>query len=251
MKSFKYFTMVAFLLMFTLGCGDGKKNDTGDKTVTPLKMKMTTEMPVGITAPAEVQTRLGMLRTKDGFPDKATIEKIYDNLDFQRGVQAVLTAMPAASLAAMRRAFREFGPDNQTMLQWPTHMDSKSLFLTANTSAVYNMAWLNTKEGPLVIEIPPNGLGPIDDFWFRWVGDVGVTGADKGTGGEYLLLPPGYNGSVPEGYFVLRSQTYNHWFFLRVFGKGGPAAAVANVKKHLRIYPLAKKVNPPDRKSVV
>ena len=70
------------------------------------KPKMATKMPVGITAPAEVKTRLGTLRTKDGFPDKATIEKVFDNLDFQRGVQAVLTAMPAASLAAMRKGLR-------------------------------------------------------------------------------------------------------------------------------------------------
>jgi hypothetical protein len=207
------------------------------------KPKMATEMPAGITAPAEVKTRLGTLRTKDGFPDQATLEKVYDNLDFQRGVQAVLTAMPGASLAAMRRGMREVGPDNQTVLQFPTHMDSKSLFLTANTAAMYNFIWLNTKEGPLVIEVPPNGLGAIDNFWFRWVGDVGETGPDKGKGGKYLLLPPGYKGSVPEGYFVLRSPTYNHWFFFRVFGAAAPA--VASVKKGLRIYPLAKAANPP------
>ncbi len=76
------------------------------------KPKMATETPAGITAPAEVKTRIGTLRTKDGFPDEATIEKVYDNLDFQRGVQAVLTAMPAASLAAMRKGIRGWGPDN-------------------------------------------------------------------------------------------------------------------------------------------
>jgi hypothetical protein len=207
------------------------------------KPKYATETPAGITAPAEVKTRLGTLKTKDGFPDQATLEKVYDNLDFQRGVQAVLTAMPGASLAAMRRGMRKFGPDNQTVLQFPAHMDSRSLFLTANTAAIYNFIWLNTKEGPLVIEVPPQGLGFVDTFWFRWVGDVGETGPDKGKGGKYLLLPPGYKGSVPEGYFVLRSPTYNHWFLLRVFGAA--EAAVASVKKNLRIYPLAKAANPP------
>jgi hypothetical protein len=210
------------------------------------KPKMATEMPAGITAPAEVKTRLGTLRTKDGFPDKATIEKIYDNLDFQRGVQAVLTAMPAASLSAMRKGLRGLGPENQTVVMFEQLMDSKTLFLTANTTTIYSFVWLNTKEGPLVIEVPPKVLGLIDDFWFHWVGDVGVTGADKGQGGKYLLLPPGYKGKVPEGYFVLHSPTYNHWFFFRSFmvdGSTGPA--VASVKKNLRIYPLSKKANPP------
>jgi hypothetical protein len=200
---------------------------------------MATETPAGIAAPAEVKTRLGTLRTKDGFPDNATIEKVFDNLDFQRGVQAVLTAMPAASLAAMRKGLRGLGPDNQTVVMFEQLMDSKTLFLTS-------FVWLNTKEGPLVIEVPPKVLGLIDDFWFHWVGDVGVTGADKGQGGKYLLLPPGYKGAVPDGYFVLRSPTYNHWFFFRGFivdGSTGPA--VASVKKNLRIYPLSKAANPP------
>jgi hypothetical protein len=203
-------------------------------------------MPAGIATPAEVKTRLGILRTKDGFPDEATIEKVYDNLDFQRGVQAVLTAMPAASLSAMRKGLRGLGPDNQTVAIFEELMDSRTLFLTANTTTIYSFMWLNVKDGPLVIEVPPKVLGAIDDFWFHWVGDIGVTGPDKGQGGKYLMLPPGYKGSVPEGYFVLRPPTYNSWFFFRGFivdGSTGPA--VEDVKKRLRVYPLAKKANPP------
>jgi hypothetical protein len=203
-------------------------------------------MPAGITAPAEVKTRLGTLRTKDGFPDKATLEKVFDNLDFQRGVQSMLVTMPGASLVGMRRGLREFGPDNQTVVMFDELMDSKTLFLTANTTTIYNFAWLNTKKGPLVIEMPPKVLGCIDNFWFRWVGDVGVTGADKGKGGKYLLLPPGYKGPVPDGYFVLRSPTYGQWLFFRGFIEDGKTApAVASIKKNLRIYQLSEAANPP------
>ncbi|MEE8608617.1 MAG: DUF1254 domain-containing protein [Nitrospiraceae bacterium] len=208
--------------------------------------KMATKTPAGITAPAEVKTRLGTLRTIDGFPDEATIEKVYDNLDFQRGVQSVLTTMQGASLAAMRRGLRGLGPDNYTVAQFQTLMDSKTLFLTANTTTVYNFLWVNTKEGAMVIELPPKVLGMIDDFWFRWVGDMGVTGPDKGKGGKYLVLPPGYKGSVPDGYFVMRPKTYNMWFFFRGFlENGSPAPAVASIKKNLHVYPLAKAANPP------
>ena len=210
------------------------------------KPKMATEMPAGIQAPAEVKTRLGTLRTNDGFPDAATLEKVFDNLDFQRGVQAMLVGMPAASLVGMRRGIREHGPDNQTLVMFDDLMDSKTLFLTANTTTVYNFGWLNTKDGPLVIEVPPKVLGTIDNAWFNWVGDIGVTGADKGQGGKYLLLPPGYKGEVPDGYHVLHSQTYNHWLFFRGFLEdGSPAPAVANIKKNLRVYPLSMKDNPP------
>jgi len=175
------------------------------------KPKYATEMPAGITAPAEVKTRLGTLRTKDGFPDAATIEKVYDNLDFQRGVQAVLTAMPGASLSAMRKGIRGLGPDNQTVVMFEDFMDSRSLFLTANTTTIYSLVWLNCKDGPLVIEVPPDVLGPIDDFWFHWVSDVGITGPDKGKGGKYLNLriyPLAKKDNPPEMNFVNASGKY-------------------------------------------
>src|SRR5262252_1712024 len=64
-------------------------------------MKMTTDITPSITTPDTVQTRLGTLKFFDGFPDKTTVEKVYDNLDFQRGVQAYLTALPAVSIAGI------------------------------------------------------------------------------------------------------------------------------------------------------
>src|SRR5262249_53431632 len=82
-----------------------------------------TDIPSAIVTPDSVDTRLGTLKFKDGFPDDATVQKVYDNLDFQRGVQAFLTAMPAASLVAMRKGIRGFGPDNQTAIIFDALMD--------------------------------------------------------------------------------------------------------------------------------
>ena len=127
-------------------------------------MKMTTDIPPAITTPDSVKTRLGTLKFFEGFPNDATVEKVYDNLDFQRGVQSFLLGIPAASLYAMREGERTFGPDNQTVIIFETLMDSKSLYLTANTETVYSWVWLDTKAGPLVIEVPPGLLGVMDDF---------------------------------------------------------------------------------------
>jgi len=82
--------------------------------------------------------------------------------------------MPAASLVAMRKGIRGFGPDNQTIVIFETLMDSRALFLTANTESIYTMAWIDLKDGPVVIESPPNTLGIVDDFWFRYVADLGA-----------------------------------------------------------------------------
>jgi hypothetical protein len=132
------------------------------------KMKMTTPIPDPIITPKSLDTRLGKLSFFDGFPDDATSEKIYDNLDFMRGVDAFLNAMPGASVEALRVGLAIQGADNnQTILIFEKLMDSRSLFLTGNTESIYNLMWLDTKAGPLVIETPPNILGMIDNHWFQ------------------------------------------------------------------------------------
>ncbi len=220
---------------------------TAAQAQTAPKMKMTTDIPVEITTPDTVETRLGTLKFFDGFPDKATVEKVYDNLDFMRGIQAFLNTVPGASMVAIRNGLREFGPDNQTVILFESLMDSRSLFLTANTESVYAWNWLNLNDGPMVIETPPKVLGVIDDFWFRNVIDFGNAGPDKGNGGKFLIVPPGYTGEVPEGYFVAHSPTFNNLVFWRGFlVNGDPKPAAESIKKSFRIYPLGKEASAPE-----
>jgi len=210
-----------------------------------LSQSYKTDIPSAITAPDSVETRLGTLKFRDGFPDEATAQKVYDNLDFQRGVQVMLSTMQAASLNAQRHALRSFGPDNQTVIIFESLMDSRSLFLTANTESIYAVAWLDLSKGPVVVESPPNTLGLVDDFWFRYVTDLGNAGPDKGAGGKFLFLPPDYKGEVPAGYHVFKSQTFGNLFATRGFVvKGDPKPGVKGIKDKLRIYPLAQAANP-------
>ena len=210
------------------------------------KYKMTTDIPSSITTPDKVETSIGTLKFFDGFPDQETVTKVYNNLDFQRGTQAYLTGLPIVSIEGVRRALGSSGPANQTVMISEQLMDSKSLFLTANTTTPYSVAWLDISAGPLVLEIPSSALGPIDDALFKWDSDIGFTGPDKGKGGKYLLLPPGFNGQVPDGYFVVKCRTFGHIMFFRTFLKdGNPAPGVDNVKKNLKIYLLSQASNPP------
>jgi hypothetical protein len=83
-------------------------------------------------------------------------------------------------------------------------------------------------------------------MWYRWSGDLGITGPDKGAGGKYLLLPPGYKGEVPEGYHVMRLATFSIWAAWRSFlVNDDPKPGVDAVKKATRIYPLSQAANPP------
>ena len=208
--------------------------------------KMATAIPASITTPDRVETRLGTLTFFDGLPDEATVRTVYDNLDFQRGVQAFLTALPAAAVSAVRAGIRGFGPDNQTVLIAESLLDSHTLWGIPNTETIYTLMWLDTTDGPLVIEVPPKVLGMINDLRGRYVGDVGNAGPDRGQGGKYLLLPPGYTGDVPDGYFILRSPTHGNLGGFRGFlVDGDPEPAVASIKQHFRVYPLTRAADPP------
>ncbi len=100
------------------------------------KMKMTTEIPEGIATPDKLETRIGALTSVDGVPDTETVRKIYDNLDFQHGVQAFLSGIQIASMHGLREGILHFGPANTTTVIFEDLMDSKALWLTPNTTNV-------------------------------------------------------------------------------------------------------------------
>ncbi|PZU92037.1 MAG: hypothetical protein DI527_10825 [Chelatococcus sp.] len=208
--------------------------------------RMTTPVPPGIAMQDEVPTRLGTLTFFDGFPDAQTADRIYDNLDFQRAVQAYLLGLPPVNMAGLREGLLSVGPANVTIPTFEDNMNARSLFLTANATTPYTWVWINLHDGPLVVEVPPMTLGMIDDFWFKYVTDIGIVGPDRGKGGKYLLLPPGYGGEVPAGYMVVRVPTFESilvWRNMPV--KGDIKPAIESLHKNTRIYPLARAANPP------
>ncbi len=215
-------------------------------TASAKTYKMTTPIAPGVAVPDKLDTSIGTLDLNYGYPTDETVEKIYDNLDRSRALQAYLLAIPIVNQASMRATLRQFGPDNQTDVIWEDLVDAKTVELTANDNTIYNFIWIDTHKGPVVAEIPPKVLGLIDDFWYHWVADVGITGADKGEGGKYLILPPGYNGDVSSGYHLVRPTTYGNWLVFRAFlVDGATMPGVESVKKHLKIYRLSDAAQPP------
>ena len=198
-----------------------------------------------------MRTRLGTLKFLDGSPDKCTSEKLFDNLDFQRAVQAYLLALPPVSMVAIREGLTQWGPANSTIPVFETPTDSRPLLLTANYNTPYTWMWINLHNGPLVAEIPPKVLGMIYDFWCRNVTDMGFAGPDKGAGGKYLILPPGYQAEVPQGYLVVKAPTFEGFLGWRNWlVNEDPKPGVDNIKKFARVYPLSEAANPPANKFV-
>jgi hypothetical protein len=139
------------------------------------------------------------------------------------------------------------------IVYWSRLLDWKNQTLTPNPDAIYLMPFFNTAQaGPMVIEIPPADEGSITgsimDCWQTPLEDVGPAGVDKGKGGQYLILPPGYSGAVPGGYVALPSQIYQGYALLRSILRSGSDADFAKAVaygKRIAFYPLSAAPNPP------
>jgi hypothetical protein len=207
------------------------------------------DVPQTLLTPDSMQTSIGTLRFEDGAPTPETAALVYDQLDLSRGIETFMQGIPATSVFAACRGVESAGvKENAAFGLTEDLMDAQSLFLTPNTTTVYGFACMNVSAGPMVVEVPPGVLGPVDDAYFRWVVDVGLTGPDKGKGGKYLFVPPGYKGDLPsEGYFVVKSPTNRLLMFFRAFvEKGDIAGAVAGVKAKAKLYPLSAAASPPE-----
>jgi hypothetical protein len=217
--------------------------------------KFNQKIPEKIMTPDKVESRLGTLDFVDGIPTVDTSAKLFDNLDYMRGVEVFLNFIPATSVEGLRLGSAERGAktSNQAVI-FDTLMDSNPLFLTGNTDTVYCFAFLDLEaDGPTVVEIPPGcGPGTVDDAYFRFIIDMGGPGPDAGKGGKYLIVPDWFKGELPKDkkdggeYFIARSPSKVNWIALRGFLKDGkPDAASQMFRNGLKIYSLSKAANPP------
>src|SRR5215831_17639530 len=157
----------------------------------------------------------------------ATSALLKDELVFQRATQTYLWALPLINTLGMKvGSEKAFGAGYNVLPVWKKRLDAKTLVTTPNSDVIYAMGYLDVgKDGPMVFEAPPGLQGILLDFWQRpipvdggeFAGDVGLAGPDVGKGGKFLILPPGYESNVPQGYFVYRSGTNNVFVFLRSF----------------------------------
>lgn len=195
-----------------------------------------------------ISTVVGDFEFAKGFPTPETSKKLFDIRTTYRVMEVIQQNTFAASLYAMRKGYADFGaPKPNQVLVWWDRMDAKSEFLTANTDTIYAMTFLDLKaDGPTVVEAPARMIGFMDDMWMRYITDIGAAGPDKGKGGKFLILPPGYEGEVPDGYFVAKSKTYGVWMGLRArLDADGGNTEARELYNKLKIYPLSQADNPP------
>jgi hypothetical protein len=175
----------------------------------------------------------------------------------RRAVEAVIWGMPAVNYDLMLQEMLRKTPAKQNeVVYWSRPVDWKNQTLTPNPDALYFMIFFNTRDaGPIVIDVPPaddcSFAANIDTVWQMPLEDAGPYGADKGAGGKYLILPPGYAEKGPDGYIAVQSETFAGYALFRSnlpsHGDTDIAKAAAYGKR-LKVYPLSQATNPPETK---
>jgi hypothetical protein len=176
----------------------------------------------------------------------------------RRAVEAVIWGMPVVNYDLMLQASVRAGGGFNQIIYWSRLPDWKIQTLTPNPDAIYLTPFINTKDaGPMVLEIPAADDGSITgtvmDVWQCPLEDVGPAGLDKGSGGKYLILPPGSKDKAPAGYIPMPSDTYEGYALLRSIPKSGGDADVARAVaygKRIKLYPFSQAAKPPETKFV-
>jgi hypothetical protein len=194
-----------------------------------------------------VETRFGSFAFENGYPTREAADALLDQLVVSRAIEVYLTQIPRVAMIETRRGFREFGAATpQQFIVWKSLMDAATLLLTANTETVYGIGFLDLRtDGPTVVEAPPKMFGNAMDFLQNFLVDIGPLGPDQGQGGSYLFLPPGHDGDVPDGYFVVESPTFGVLVGLRGFKVDGSNQQAVALMEQLRVYPLDRADDPP------
>src|SRR5262245_60815343 len=181
-----------------------------------------------------------------GYPSKETSAKLYRELDYQRAVQAYIWATPLVNSVGIAKAFEAVSntPAEPAMIVFDKPLSRKQVFMTGNTVSTYGNSLVDLSQtGPFVVDAPEGVLGGIVDFWQRAVVDIGVGPSLKG--GKFLLLPPGYQGQVPEGYRVARCGTNRVWLLARGTPRAGEGPnALVTLLASVGLYPLAQQDAP-------
>lgn len=174
----------------------------------------------------------------------------------RRAVEAAIWGMAAVNTQLMRQEMLTKTPGKMNqVIYWGRPLDWHNQTLTPNPDAIYFMAFFDTKQaGPIVIDVPAgdaNGSlnGNIVTVWQTALEDVGLLGLDKGAGGKFVVLPPGYTSKVPKGYTALPSDTFSGYALLRSNLKSHDDADVAKsiaYGKRVKVYPLSAAAHPPE-----
>ncbi|MGD1834174.1 MAG: DUF1254 domain-containing protein [Nitrososphaeraceae archaeon] len=185
------------------------------------------------------ETRIGNLTVESGYLTPETEQTLKDELFFQRAIQVYQQAYPSVAVAGIFHNADKINASGTDIIYWSDFISSDIEILTANISVLYLLIMLDLSDGPLVVDVPPGLMGVVNNLYQQVLSDVGRSGPDKGNGGLFLIIPPNYNGSIPENHIVVQSDTTQTFFVGRSFVNNGDKTSAENLIKEFKVYHLS------------
>ena len=219
--------------------------NTNNVIYTVLSGVVAAALVTGVKAET-LDTRIGKLEFThsfiDGYPTNATVDKLFDEMDFQRAVQAYIWSIPFVSMAQWHEAYRQqLGAGNGQAVYQESYKD-KIGGLTFNATTPYVIPVIDLTEGPWVVVMPETEVrGAAHDMW-----QVAITKMTEP--GKYLFVGPGQE--VPkdaeaQGYKVANSPSNNILLGIRLMATD-PEKRIKDLEQ-IHIYPYAERDNPKPR----
>lgn len=176
-----------------------------------------------------------------GYPTAETVQRAYDDADLARAIEAYKFFFPSVSILGTWDGNIAAGTvPNKVLLI--LHGRPEQVVFTPNSDTPYAGGTIDLSNGPMVVEIPPGPImAVVNDLNQRYVMDMGLPGPDEGRGGRHIILPPGYKGEVPQGYYAAVGTTNRVLLLLRAIPPAGDDAKGVELLKTIKVHPL----NPP------
>lgn len=191
-----------------------------------------------------------------GYPDAATIQQTFDDIDLLRAMQMYRVFYPSVSGAALFNGIARVGVvPNRIFGSMDTQPRHNGFTLSSDTP--YATLLLDLHAGPMVIEVPPGALvGSVMDIHQRWILDLGLIGPDAGSGGRHLVMPPGSqrrnpsrlsngtaggdNGDATNGapYSIGRSSSFRVIATVRAIPVDGDVIGAIQLLQSIKVHPL-------------
>lgn len=232
---------IAILSLITSGCAAVIEK--------PPEAQMTTDRRSAMTDSQGLDTHIGTLEFRSGYPTDETAEKLYDELDLQRAVQAYLWALPMASYGAMADAHIKLGCNSSSVIVAENSAEQQQLVLTANQDTVYMSGVLDLRKGPMVMDLPAGLLGTLNNIWQQPLCDLGGPfSPEQNRGGRFLILPPGYDGRLPQlHHHIVHADTNIVVFYLRAVPRTrADFPTLVELMHSYRQYLLSDALDPPE-----
>ena len=213
------------------------------------------ELPLGIE---KIETRSGTITIDHDYLTSESQKLLSDELFFQRAIQVYHMALPAVGGAGIFYEQDKVGATVGDILYWSDFMNSEIELLTGNTSVLYFLSSQNLSDGPIVVNVPAGNLqGMIDNIYQQVITDYGIVGPNEGNEASFLILPPNYDGEIPEifngeheNHFVKQSDTMQIFVMGRAFVNAPDMIAGEELIKKVNVYPVSEIDNPSQAKFI-